>query len=647
MNPQRGQITVFIALMFQVLFVFFAMSINVGMTVHDKINLQNSVDIAAYYGAQKQAEILNVIAHLNYQIRQDWKLLAWRLRGFGDSSREEHPATGFGAFSIKQQDKAWSAPDDVSLCMTNRNWKYNKISPRDTENICAKGQNISIPAIKDMNLSSFFPWDKEAEDIIKDMRRGQLDTCEGMGMFNFQVALSYLAAYRFQVGKRQSLIKKLVGRLKNFEDLDGNSIKEGMKKTLRANLTRANQQSLDDGYFEVFNSLADFNEEDWLPNSKIIPVVFYTDLYKGSEACQGEAKFISHKDPNIFMPRNSNKADAAKYYPIVREPVGANMEFHSTRGREKNPWVMVYVGVKAETKPRKPFFPFGEPISLKARAFAKPFGGRIGPWTKTYWQRQKGWAQSGEDVDPLMPPRFDDPTSYELSQKNVPNFSRFPGDKLGLKSGPTLSLIRSDLADTTRSVHLYDHLPDLAMSIPLAFTKEQKPNNITLRQFEVAAVAPDVFDITYYSIQPEFYHTFGKRLMPLVGDEEDFPHDLGSLPEQDIIYDMKQQIVVANESFDNFKHAFFKVSNWKHLLTNWAPKGTMDYSFPEDRFGKCSKTISAKDGDQPTDSSCVAGGRAGYSVKLVAKSYLQSKELALGGDPNTKGPILNPPPPAF
>ena len=54
---------IFVALIFQVLFVFFAMAINIGLVVHDKINLQNSVDLAAYYAASKQAEVLNVIAH--------------------------------------------------------------------------------------------------------------------------------------------------------------------------------------------------------------------------------------------------------------------------------------------------------------------------------------------------------------------------------------------------------------------------------------------------------------------------------------------------------------------------------------------------------------------------------------------------------
>src|SRR5690348_4753761 len=91
LKNQSGQMAIFIALIFQVLFVFFAMIVNVGLIVHDKINLQNSADLAAYYAAQRQAEMLNAIAHQNYEIRQAWKLLAWRIRVLGDLGYKEHP----------------------------------------------------------------------------------------------------------------------------------------------------------------------------------------------------------------------------------------------------------------------------------------------------------------------------------------------------------------------------------------------------------------------------------------------------------------------------------------------------------------------------------------------------------------------------
>ena len=49
---KRGQIAIFMVFVFQVLFILLGMTINVGMTVFDKINFQNSLDLAAYYGAK-------------------------------------------------------------------------------------------------------------------------------------------------------------------------------------------------------------------------------------------------------------------------------------------------------------------------------------------------------------------------------------------------------------------------------------------------------------------------------------------------------------------------------------------------------------------------------------------------------------------
>src|ERR1700679_743889 len=85
---ETGQMSIFVALIFQVLFVLFAMVINIGLLVHDKINLQNAVDLGAYYAAERQSEVLNEIGHINYQLRQDYKLLAWRYRVLGTLGRD-------------------------------------------------------------------------------------------------------------------------------------------------------------------------------------------------------------------------------------------------------------------------------------------------------------------------------------------------------------------------------------------------------------------------------------------------------------------------------------------------------------------------------------------------------------------------------
>ena len=86
LRNEKGQIAIFLVLVFQILFVFFAMSVNIGLVVYDKINLQNATDLAAYYAAEKQAEMLNQVGHINYQIRQAYKLLVFRLRVIGSVS---------------------------------------------------------------------------------------------------------------------------------------------------------------------------------------------------------------------------------------------------------------------------------------------------------------------------------------------------------------------------------------------------------------------------------------------------------------------------------------------------------------------------------------------------------------------------------
>jgi len=83
-KKMKGQITIFVALVFVVLFTVFGMTISMGMFIHDKINLQNATDLASYYVASKQAEMLDAIAHSNYQIRQSWKLAAFRYRVFSN-----------------------------------------------------------------------------------------------------------------------------------------------------------------------------------------------------------------------------------------------------------------------------------------------------------------------------------------------------------------------------------------------------------------------------------------------------------------------------------------------------------------------------------------------------------------------------------
>lgn len=112
-----------------------------------------------------------------------------------------------------------------------------------------------------------------------------------------------------------------------------------------------------------------------------------------------------------------------------------------TLGYEKDPWCMAYVGVKAKTKPKIPFAPAD--FELSARSFAKPFGGKIGPWYFKSWPATSTQSVGSNDpnqadtkTDPFLPQRLEDASKVDDINKMpmAANYSRFVGDKFGLTS---------------------------------------------------------------------------------------------------------------------------------------------------------------------------------------------------------------------
>src|SRR5690606_35317608 len=103
-------------------------------------------------------------------------------------------------------------------------------------------------------------------------------------------------------------------------------------------------------------------------------------------------------------------------------------------GVEKNPWMLAYMGAKATTAPRQIFFPFGDPVEFKAKAYAMPFGGRIGPWYGQVWA--VGAPNSSGAKVGLYPERLSAGGIMNSTNKKdlIPNSSRYPGDRLGMTS---------------------------------------------------------------------------------------------------------------------------------------------------------------------------------------------------------------------
>ncbi|WP_413289341.1 TadE/TadG family type IV pilus assembly protein [Bdellovibrio sp. HCB337] len=705
---RRGQVAIFIALIFQVLFLFFAMIINVGLLVHHKINLQNSVDLAAYYGAMKQAESMNAIGHINYQIRQSWKLLAWRYRQIGT-------AGDFGIHPYNKLEKKIGRDEEgypQSLTGTQKDYyeapafcvAYSPFvpMPSSTESLCKLQSNmttIGLPSAPGV-IAGFLSINTAIQQATNRAIDESVSRCKYAGQFNYMILAQFKAAYNIDQGQRKQLINMLSRGLSakedDFRDISGDWASDGIRKTLENNLTEANRNSLGQDGLKILNGLgtsecnavgrAAMQPAKWLAEIKIQPAFIYMDFYCDRSRATPQAKELTEQLPNNHDQLEAELRHLSQFGGPLPEP------YTSSLGVEKNPWCMAYVGVSAETKPHVPFAPLGG-VKLKARAFAKPFGGKIGPWYYAQWARGGKESNGGKRTDPLAPWREGDKnnTAGYKDTTRIANFSRYVGDKAGMKSRTVqgqygraihnispiwsrksvseidgeIGRVRSE--DEPNFFH-WSHLGfdfNVEKSGDILAWNTAKNSYPKMRDLEISAILPDQFDLTYYSIEPDFYHNYYLKIKnEYTKKVPGFTHvvrpDLGarlgdktyeefSIKDQYKVWDrLKTNDFQADDPKVDFDTKLMYIAKKvSQVLTSWVGKDLSDYSLDTEKFGKClvpddNRPAAAKL-DPPTSGDCLNGGRTGYSVKMVSGDYLRAQDLELGGESAGSGALLNPP----
>ncbi len=107
LKKKTGQIAVLLALSFGLLTLLVAMVVNIGFLVAAKINLQNSVDMAAYAGAAQQARYLTEIGKWNYEMRRNYKAMVfdYLLTYNAELKRADNPAENEFRMYINNMDE--------------------------------------------------------------------------------------------------------------------------------------------------------------------------------------------------------------------------------------------------------------------------------------------------------------------------------------------------------------------------------------------------------------------------------------------------------------------------------------------------------------------------------------------------------------
>lgn len=706
LKRMKGQITIFLALVFMVIFSIFGMTISMGMFVHDKINLQNSTDLASYYVATKQAEMLTAIAHSNYQIRQSWKLAVFRYRVISSGSRTNaayrHPGIGVDAPNfINTHDEYKPAAGDFSggsirpprVCIA----ATHIFRDFENDNLC-KNINFTVSYVPTVPVIIPIGIIGVTNTTIIDTNATMYEKCSGATYMNWWFANTIVGAHKMEQRDRRAVIEALALNMAKpiesggMKDLDGKDVYDGAWKTFLYNLSESNRESMDtNAKLTIKNSMEGLAPADWLAPIYVnisLPISVFT-------AASGCTEVLAHHmdDTAVQDYISGSNPTYINSLQAVLDADGRMKDFgnvanypddlyNMTVGVEKNPWYMVYNKASSNVESRPLFMSdiFGTGIKIKSVAYSKPFGGRVGPWYNTLWPSGSPTSSGSDKTDETLPVRVEradlGSASLPFDKTLFPNYARAPGDKIGMTTkaamvaagkiigwkyiAPPLPTVKSRITDYVKATYSYfteEANDPLAQD---ATSGAGTPWDSFNRRMEIAAIAPDVFDMLHYTIVPGFYDYFVKdrlekswftnTLPPDVEVRGDIGSHRDGPPETIKNFDIIDQMKIGVESGtkDGIPRprtaAWLDNPNLRAYLSSWIPGAEImnydaaDASGVKERFAACGVNI--PEGRVKIPSECLKGGRSGYSVKIISKKYLESEDHPIDGGGGT-GAILN------
>ncbi len=416
------------ALFISSLIMLFAFTVNVGMLVHAKINLQNAADAAAYAGAAVQARQLTSVAYLNYEIRRAVKEFSYLFAVKGSQALscfpqepvgqsvdsrcyQGHPRFNFAIWDPRNSPADNENQDEFyipTMCMV--------YAPEN--NYCQKKAVAGVPQFQ--GGGSFGVADPIIAEVISATNiiiGRKTNDCEMRTSFNRQIVAWWLFSlkptvdqlsfgalnpnerdYPFDVGgidglgilPRLALLRARIDRLE--DSLNLNLANEG----LGSSITAATIDSIKDpnrtdyferpiqAYLSAKNNLPEVGADNGIFSN-----VEMVELIPNSSPFPQNTKL---KNPSVLTRFNdiTHAITIANALFVGNAPAGGSCEQHREArnvqsflfGVAKDPAVPTYYAVKLKADARLLFSPFparGGTISISAYSAAKPFGSRIGP----------------------------------------------------------------------------------------------------------------------------------------------------------------------------------------------------------------------------------------------------------------------------
>lgn len=610
-RQKKGQILVLAALSTTTLIILFGMVVAIGHLVQAKINLQNSVDLAAMAGASWQARYLNQVSQINYRLRQNYKFILYDL--YVTQSRFNTGLRQQIAGNPAMFQKLRARQDELTFGICQQTGGYQPVTAlgepgqgvTSQTDICRNVRTSSsgIPPLNPIILPPFSPIAIAISAASAATVRRFNESCDQYGgqnrwYFHEYIMPHLLNRQRFQMTQMARVLQDFNGAFNsNGNDVrtNGSNLKadKSMMLTFTRNLIRASRNSA-----MKLEYLNDPKSRTYKDNPATI-----RNLNVSVPAGNSPGNFGEYFDinSNIFQmifiewgSQNNACISTARKESFPQKVLLGLSRSRTSAGLGAPPKRHFNIVVKGTVKPNLLFWPSGLTPTLTAVGAAKPFGSRIAP----------SQSQTAEETTGTRTP----------GANALANMSLYPGD---ITRNPNVSFGGVGHARLVKLLTL--ELPD-SNGINTLRPNPKKLDINTCNQgtpdFMCMSLAPTLYEGLFYNPFP-FPSGTARRFGVAEFLLEQSPFNfLGAITTADnSLYQMPDRlpgITLSSGEIDawhlsfpighvgSFRHAggpaYF--ADWQSMMSSWAPNITPS--------------------NLRLNNSQNQSGRMGYAIKLVS-----------------------------